>query len=106
MIAFGVLTLAVVVMVLAGRDTDSPPLRPSSGPVTTHRAEAMPSVVAQSEEICRAFSSPAGRRQMADELGAASTSDEDLATAYGQDFQPRWRTQATRYCLQGLSRRS
>lgn len=67
------LTLAIVVMGFADRDTDSPTPRPSAEPVTTHRAEAMPSLVAQSEEICRAFSSPAGRGQMADELGAAST---------------------------------
>lgn len=100
-IATAGLILAIVVLIFGTRETERPSPLPSS--TIKQRSEAMPSLVAQSEEICRLYSSPGKRRQMADELGAASTSNQDLATAYGQDFEPPWRTHATRYCLQGLT---
>lgn len=102
MIATGVAVLFIIISV-TNDDTDTGRSRTPTGPVISQQTKAMPDLVAQSEEICRLFSSPGKRREMAAELGAASTSDNDLAAAYGRGFDPRWRTHATRYCLEGLS---
>lgn len=61
-----------------------------------------PPLVEQSEAICRSYSSPEKRAQLAEELGAKSTSPEDLAEAYAAGFQSEFRDAVYRACLRGF----
>jgi hypothetical protein len=91
-----VLVIVLLVSVLSNRDDDDG--RTTQPPTTLDT-----SLVNQSEEVCRLYSSPEDRQEMASELGATDTSASALAEAWAEGFVPALRQEAYQGCLRGLS---